>query len=133
MISGDLPLSPLMNTQLAIYELAALVLAVPLSYALAWLVKQWAERVNQYQENLDRLYFNYWNGSPEDELNAWYKVRQTIKRHNPREKELKYIDKKIDRLNRNDFVSNSFITRDGDLTLEEIHKREHDKPFRDQE
>lgn len=108
-----------MITQTAIYELVAVILALPLSYGLALFVKKWANKFTAYQNEIDRLFVTYWNGRPEDEYYAWLKVRQTMLNASPTKKQMKYIDKNLKKVNRNSYISGSYIGDDGDITINE--------------
>jgi len=108
-----------MMSQSAIYELAAVILALPLSYALAFLLKKWAYKFTAYQNEIDRLFVTYWNGRPEDEYNAWLKVRRTMQNASPSEKQMKYVDKNLRKVNRNNYISGSYIGDDGEIRINE--------------
>lgn len=103
----------------AIYELVAIILALPLSYVLAYLVKKWAYKFTAYQNEIDRLFVTYWNGRPEDEYNAWLKVRRTMLNTSASKKQLKYIDKNLRKVNRNTYISGSYIGDDGEIIINE--------------
>ena len=108
-----------MTPQIAIYELVAVILALPLSYLLAYVIKRWAYKFTAYQNEIDRLFVTFWNGRPEDEYNAWLKVRRTMLNASPSKKQMKYIDKNLRKVNRNHYISGSYIGDDGKITMNE--------------
>lgn len=108
-----------MTPQIAIYELVAVILALPLSYLLAYVIKRWAYKFTAYQNEIDRLFVTFWNGHPEDEYNAWLKVRRTMLNASPSKKQMKYIDKNLRKVNRNHYISGSYIGDDGEITMNE--------------
>jgi hypothetical protein len=96
----------------AIYEFVALILALPLSYAMAWLAKKYTYAT--YRDEVDRLYTAVWNGDEEDELNAWLKVyRIYLNKKAPRKK--KYILNKIETLNKQPIYSSVIVDASGHL------------------
>lgn len=96
----------------AIYEFIGLILALPLSYAMAWLAKK--HTLTTYKEEVDRLYTAVWSGDEEDELNAWQKVNSLyLNKKAPRKK--KYILKKIESLNKQNLYSSVVVNEKGQL------------------
>ncbi|WP_232802895.1 hypothetical protein [Gracilimonas amylolytica] len=72
-------------TSFAIYEFVAFILALPLSYALAWAARKYT--FSTYKDEVDRLFAAVWNGEEEDELNAWLKVyRIYLDKRSPKKK-----------------------------------------------
>jgi len=102
-----------------IYELAALILILPLSYGLANFVKHWSNKVTAYQKQIDLLFLNYWDGNPDSEHDAWLRVRRQIINHSPTARELWYVDKKIQEIDKQSFLSKSYVTSNGDINLNE--------------
>ena len=103
-------------TSFAIYEFIGLLLALPLSYFFAWLVRR--DRPRTYKDELQRMFHVQWNGEPEDEYYAWLRVRMFFEETPSNEKKLKYIDKQIQGMSRYRLYSDTFINREGDV----LHK-----------
>lgn len=100
-------------TSFAIYEIIGLILALPLSYALAHLAKKYT--YSTYKDELEKLFQIFWNGEEDDQLNAWLKVRNLIPQSNIQEKRVRYINKKIRELNKANIYSNSYIGTNGEV------------------
>jgi len=99
-------------TSFAIYEFIGLILALPLSYAMAQLAKRYSYAT--YKDEVDRLYSGIWNGEEEDELNAWLKVYSIyVNKKAPKKK--KYVLTQIDSLNKQKFYSSTLVDEKGKL------------------
>lgn len=103
-------------TSFAIYELLGFILALPLSYAMAYLARKYSR--DTYKDELQRLYAAVWNGEEEDELNAWLKVRQIFLDKNAPKKK-KYILKKIEEINKQNLYSETIVDERGRITKQE--------------
>lgn len=100
-----------METSFAIYEFVGLILALPLSYFLAFLARKHTNLT--YKDELDRLYMFYWNGEEEDQLNAWLKVKMLLSQREANPKKEKYVAKKIQEINKSTILANTHISLDG--------------------
>ena len=109
-------------TSFAIYEIVGLVLALPLSYAMAWLARKYS--YDTYKDEIDRLFMAVWNGEEEDELNAWLKVKQIFLDKNAPKKN-KYIQSKIDGLNKQKLYSQSLVDEHGEIKEQPESKTIH--------
>jgi hypothetical protein len=104
-------------TSFAIYEFIGLLLALPLSYLFAWIVRR--DRPRTYKDELQRMFHVQWNGEPEDEYYAWLRVRMFFPDNPKNEKKLRYIDKQIRGLSRYRLYSETMISREGELLQSE--------------
>ena len=103
---------------LAIYEFIGFIIALPLSYTLAYLARKYS--YDTYKDEIDRLYAAIWTGEDDDELNAWLKVKQIFKdKKAPKKKE--YINKKISSLNKHHFYGDVSVDKKGILNEELLH------------
>jgi len=111
-------------TSFAIYEFIGLILALPLSYAMARLAKRYSYAT--YKDEVDRLYSGIWNGEEEDELNAWLKVYSIyVNKKAPKKK--KYVLNQIDSLNKQKFYSSTLVDEKGKLqNYSQPDKMDHD-------
>lgn len=99
-------------TSFAIYEFVAFILALPLSYALAWVARKYT--FSTYKDEVDRLFAAVWNGEEEDELNAWLKVyRIYLEKRSPKKK--RYILSNINSLNKQTIYSSVLVDEKGNL------------------
>lgn len=96
----------------AIYEIVGLILAIPLSYGLARLVRFWSGR--SWLDEVDEVFQRNWNGRPEDELYAWMKTRNDFQsRPGRRTRQKKYIEEEISRINRRKLYSEFLVSEEG--------------------
>jgi len=109
----------MLEFQIAIYELVAVVLALPLSYGLAYLSKKWVDKLTAYQNQIDHLFITYWNGRSEDEYYAWQQVRFQLLSETPSKKELKYVHRKLKNTDKSTYLSGSYISKSGRLKMNE--------------
>ncbi|MFN1833722.1 hypothetical protein AB2B38_000560 [Balneola sp. MJW-20] len=96
----------------AIYEILGFVLALPLSYAMAYLARKYSKQT--YKDEMDRLFSAYWSGKEEDAMYAWLRVRQLLSSRRD-EKKIRYIDKKISELNKNEIYGSSSVNEKGEV------------------
>jgi len=104
-------------TSFAIYEIIGLILALPLSYALAYVSKKYT--YSTYKDELEKLFQVFWNGEVDDELNAWLKVRNLIPQSDSNDKRVKYINRKIREINKSNIYSNSSIDTNGEIKIQQ--------------
>ena len=105
--------------EIAIFELVALLIAIPLSYVLAYAVKRLTS--NTYEDEVLKLFSLYWNGQPEDEMYAWMKVRSVLESREDAHKKVQYVNQKIDRLNKQPLYGSWEVNSEGDLLSDEHH------------
>jgi len=98
---------------LAIFEFIAILIALPLSYGLAWYFRK--SKKKSYMNEVDRMFHRYWNGKPDSELYAWQMVRRHYLYSDTPQKYLKYIGGKIESLNNSDLLSSYYIDEAGNL------------------
>lgn len=101
------------NVQLAFFEFFALLIAIPLSYVLAYLVKRFS--ANSYEAEVLKLFSFYWNGEPEDEIYAWMKVRSILKDREDSRKKIHYVNRKIESLNKQPLYGTWKVNGKGEL------------------
>lgn len=105
-------------TSFAIYELVGFILALPLSYAMAYFARKYSKHT--YKDETDRLFAAIWNGEEEDELNAWLRVKQIfLQKKAP--KKMRYIQRKIDSLNKQSIYGDQYVTEKGEI--KEVQRR----------
>lgn len=100
-------------TNHAIFELVAVILAVPLSYFMARLVKYYS-RPN-YRNDVDTDFQKEWNGKPDDEYEAWLRLRRRYLRQDVPVKYLEHIQMRISSVNKRDHLSNLSVSEHGTL------------------
>lgn len=97
----------------AIFELVAVILAVPFSYFMARLVKYYS-RPN-YRNEVDTDFQKEWNGKPEDEFEAWLRLRRKYLRQDVPGKYLDHIRMRMSSVNKRDHLSNISVSENGEL------------------
>jgi hypothetical protein len=103
-------------TSFAIYEIIGFIIALPLSYLLAYLSKKYT--YSTYKDELEKLFQVFWNGEKEDELNAWLKVRNLIPQSDVKDKRVIFINRKIKKLNRSNIYSETSINEKGEVRIQ---------------
>lgn len=102
---------------LAIFELVALLIVIPLSYVLAFFVKRFT--ANTYEDEVLKLFSFYWNGEPEDEIYAWMKVRYVLEHREEAKKKIQYVNQKINNLNKQPLYGSLKVNNKGELLSDE--------------
>lgn len=97
----------------AIFELVAVILAVPFSYLMARLVKYYS-RPN-YRNDVDTDFQKEWNGKPDDEYEAWLRLRRRYLRQDVPGKYLDHIRMRISSVNKRNHLSNLSVSEQGTL------------------
>lgn len=105
------------STRYAIFEITALLIVIPLSYVLSWFVKRFT--ANTYEDELIKLFGFYWNGEPEDEIYAWMKVRTVLQNRENGKKKVRYVNQKINRLNKQPLYGSWEVNSNGELLSDE--------------
>jgi hypothetical protein len=102
---------------LAIFELVALLIVIPLSYVLGFFVKRFT--ANTYEDEILKLFSFYWNGEPEDEIYAWMKVRYVLEKREEAKKKIQYVNQKINNLNKQPLYGSLKVNSKGELLSDE--------------
>lgn len=97
----------------AIFELVAVILAVPFSYLMARIVKYYS-RPN-YRNEVDTDFQKEWNGKPDDEYGAWLRLRRKYLRQDVPGRYLDHIRMRISSVNKRDHLSNLSVTETGEI------------------
>lgn len=97
----------------AIFELVAVILAVPFSYLMARLVKYYS-RPN-YRNEVDTDFQKEWNGKPDDEYEAWLRLRRKYLMQDVPAKYLDHIKMRLSSVNKRDHLSNVSVGENGTL------------------
>jgi len=108
----------------AFYELAALLVSIPISYILVRVIRK--VRQNSYEDEVRTLFFIYWNGTEEDEIYAWYKVRHILLKREKEDRKLQFVERRISEINKQRLYGEMSVTENGELIDErksdpEIH------------
>jgi len=99
--------------EIAIFELIALFLTLPVSYLLAYYFRNHSKP--GYKDELQRLFTKNWNGNSEDELYAWLRVKRLIPNTPGNSKRHSYIDKKLGELNKNNLYGSVKVNQYGEF------------------
>lgn len=73
------------------------------------------------EEELKQIFFWFWDGTPEDRLYAWYKVRMVLKQREGEKKKIKFVDRKITGLNKRPMLGTVSVSESGALIEDEIN------------
>jgi len=99
----------------AIFEIVAVILAIPMSYAMARVV-QYYSRPN-YRNDIDTDFQKEWNGKPEDEYYAWIRVRRRYLYQDSPAKHLRHINERLASVNKRSNLSNVLVDDKGELRV----------------
>jgi len=110
----------------AIFELVAVILAVPLSYLMARIVMYYSRP--GYRNDIDTEFQREWNGRPEDEFYAWVRLRRRYIQEDCPPKFLKHIKIRMNAVNKRDNLSNIAVNDKGAIEF-----ADGEKPFSDPE
>lgn len=97
----------------AIFELVAVILAVPFSYIMSRVVKYYS--LPGYKEEIDSHFHKEWNGKPEDEYYAWLRVRKDYLQHDVPPKYLDHIKMRIASINKRNHLSDFYVDSSGHM------------------
>lgn len=97
--------------QHAVFELFAIVLAIPLSYLLAVFVKRLSEP--GYKEDIQSDFLREWNGKPEDEYYAWIRLRERYRHMDMLPKHFTYIKQQLAMINKRSHLSDYSVSESG--------------------
>lgn len=111
-----------MESQHAFLEFLFLLLALPLSYAMA----KWMQYLSKpdYTDDIKSDFLREWNGKPEDEYYAWLRLRRRYLYHDSQPIHLKFIHQKISELNKRDKLSDTVVTESGKIDIPLYDNRE---------
>ncbi|MCC5912875.1 MAG: hypothetical protein JJU46_00750 [Balneolaceae bacterium] len=102
-----------METDAAIFEVVAVVLAIPMSYFLSRIVKHYSKP--GYRNEIDSDFLREWNGKPEDEYYAWIRLLRRYRKQDSPKEHYSHIKMKISMLSRRDMLSGMSVTEKGDV------------------
>jgi hypothetical protein len=103
-----------MPENLAIFEIIALFVAPPITAVVGNLIRKYFK--DDLHNYLEHRFHQYWDGREENEYYAWQRVRQYVMQTSADERKLKFIDRKMDSLNRVKIKSQQMlINQDGQL------------------
>lgn len=103
----------MMISSLVVFISLTLLLTMVLSYLFAYIAKK--IKRNSYEDEVKKLFYLYWNQSPEDEIYAWYKVRYILQQREAKNYKTDYVERKIAHLNKQKLYGNMSISESGEL------------------
>lgn len=103
-----------MTEQLAIFEIIALFITPPITVVVGNFIRKYFN--DDLHNYLEHRFHQYWDGREENELYAWQRVRQYVMQTSADERKLKFIDQKLQSLNRAKIKSKQMlINQKGEL------------------
>lgn len=103
----------MISANLTLLELIAILMIYPIGYLFVKLVKFFKKEPSEVE--LDKLFSLYWNGSPEDKIYAWYKVRYILTQREKNQHMLDIVNRKIDGIDRGELCGSMLINSSGEL------------------
>ncbi|GEM_PF-1724127 len=88
-----------------------------LSLSMGYIVYRLLELQNRepYKEELDRRFQESWSGRDGEELYAWYLVKLDLIQFGAKERELNYVENKIDEIDKNSMLSQFVVDEAGEI------------------
>lgn len=115
----------------SLFELLAILMIFPLGYYLLKIIR--SRRKPVYDDQLNKMFHLFWNGTKEDEIYAWYKVRSILgSRGEGESKKIEYVNRKISELNKQGLYARTTVTDDGRL-VEDGEEDEHTDRYTDRD
>lgn len=97
----------------AFFFFAMLALVVAVRYLRDRFSK--AVRESRLEDELNQIFLWFWDGSPEDELYAWYKVRSVLRQREGIDRRVDYVDHKIQEFNKQSMHGRFVVNESGEL------------------
>lgn len=104
-------------------ELIALSMLLPISYFIIRMANTYKKE--PAEEELRKLFTLYWDGTPEDKIYAWYKVRYILAQRDKNPKKISLVNKKINETDRDELCGAMKLNSRGEL----IDERETDSKY----
>lgn len=111
---------------IAFYIILAAVVLIPLSYAFVRIIKLIMQK--RAEDDVQTLFFLYWNGTEEDELYAWYKVRYILEKREREDHKLQFVARKIAGVDKQRLYGDMSVSESGKLIDE---KSQNPKYYRE--
>ena len=103
----------MMISSIVVFVSLALLMTMAGSYLFAYMAKR--IKRNCYEDDVKKLFYLYWNQSPEDELYAWYKVRYILRQREVKDYKIQFVEQKIAHLNKQKLYGNMSVSEEGQL------------------
>ena len=97
--------------QLAIIEIILLMMALPLSYAMAYWMRELSKP--DFRDDIQSEFLREWNGEPDDEYYAWLRLRNRYRQRDSLPKHLHYIHNQIGKANKRAMLSGFSVNEEG--------------------
>jgi hypothetical protein len=101
--------------KLAVFELSGFLLAIPISYIMARVIRNRSKP--GYRDEIDSDYLREWTGDPEDEFYAWLRLRNRYLQQDSPPGYSRYVNQKMDSLTKRDMLSVYSVNRNGQVIL----------------
>lgn len=103
----------MISANLTLLELAVILMIYPVGYLILKLVKHFKKAPGE--DELNKLFSLYWNGTPEDRIYAWYKVRYILTQREKSQQMIDLVNRKIDGINKQALYGAMQINASGEL------------------
>ncbi|PWN07519.1 hypothetical protein [Rhodohalobacter mucosus] len=100
--------------QLAIIEIILLMMALPLSYAMAYWMRELSKP--DFRDDIQSEFLREWNGEPDDEYYAWLRLRNMYRQRDSLPKHIHYIQDQISKANKRSMLSGYSVSEKGKVT-----------------
>ncbi len=103
----------MISANLTLLELAVILMTYPVGYLLLKLVKHFKKAPGEVE--LNKLFSLYWDGTPEDKIYAWYKVRYILNQREKCQQMIDLVNQRINGINKHELYGSMQINASGEL------------------
>lgn len=108
----------MISANLTLLELVVILMVYPFGYLILKLVQHYKKVPGE--DELNKLFSLYWDGTPEDKIYAWYKVRYILTQREKSQQMIDLVNRKIDGVNKLELYGSMQINASGEL-IDERH------------
>ena len=106
-----------------LFYVGMILVILPLTFIVIQAIIDY--RMPGWKEEIHQRFLKQWNGTPEDELNAWYKVRYNLLHQNASKEKISYVNRKISNLDKSKYISTTYVTNEGTW----VEQRDITRPY----
>ena len=99
--------------QLAVFEIILLMMTLPLSYAMAYWMRELSKP--DFRDDIQSEFLREWSGEPDDEYYAWLRLRHRYRQRDSLPKHLLYIQDQINKANKRAMLSGFSVNERGNV------------------
>ena len=97
----------------ALFEILLLMMALPLSYAMAYWMRELSKP--DFRDDIQSEFLREWSGDPDDEYYAWLRLRNRYMQRDSLPKHILYIQDQIGTANKRAMLSGFSVNEKGNV------------------